>query len=106
MTLISKTDVSVPVTVQARADLTPARAFEVIVPIDSSPVFTSWGPFPGVRSATNQTGARDHVGASLNPDLSGGSTATETAHRELPLRKRWRSSPHQSELLSHAQTRW
>lgn len=78
MTLISKTDASVPVTVQARADLTPARAFEVILPIDLSQVFTGWGPFPGVRGATNQTGAWDHVGASRNPDLSDGSTATET----------------------------
>jgi hypothetical protein len=77
MALISATDVSVPVTVQARTDLTPTQAFEVIVPIDLSLVFTGWGPFPGVRGANNQTGAWDHVGASRNPDLSDGSTANE-----------------------------
>jgi hypothetical protein len=77
MTLISRTDRTVPVTVQARTPVAPGSAFDIVVPIDLSRVFHGWGPFPGVRGAKNQTGAWDHVGASRNPDLSDGSTATE-----------------------------
>jgi len=76
--LISAADATVPVTVQARAQVAPDKAFEVIVPIDLSLIFSGWGPFPAVRGSNNQAGAWDHVGASRNPDLSDGSTATET----------------------------
>ena len=41
-------------------------------------MFKGWGPFPAVRGVKNQTGAWDHVGASRNPVLSDGTTATET----------------------------
>lgn len=67
-----------PVTVQALTTVGPTATFEIVVPIDLSLVFGGWGPFPGVRGASNQTGAWDHVGASRNPDLTDGSTATET----------------------------
>lgn len=79
MTLISAADTSVPVTVQRRSPLNPVLAFDIIVPIDLSLVFARWGPFPGVRGVNNQTGAWDHVGVSRNPDLTDGSTATETS---------------------------
>lgn len=77
MTLINDADVSVPVTVQTRTTLSPPEAFDIIVPIDLSRVFTGWGPFPGVRGAKNQTGAWDAAGQSRNPDLTDGSTAVE-----------------------------
>lgn len=77
MTLITDKGRTVPVTVQARAALPPNHAFDIIAPIDLSLVFKGWGPFPAVRSVKNQTGAWDHAGASRNPDLSDGSTATE-----------------------------
>jgi len=77
MTLINNGDVTVPVTVQTRTTLSPRAAFDIIVPIDLSLVFTGWGPFPGVRGAKNQTGAWDAAGQSRNPDLSDGSTAVE-----------------------------
>ncbi|MEV5809799.1 SRPBCC family protein [Streptomyces parvulus] len=75
--LIGKGDVTVPVTVQTRTSLSPRQVFDVIVPIDLSLVFTGWGPFPGVRGATNQSGAWDAAGQTRNPDLSDGSTALE-----------------------------
>lgn len=79
MALIHRGEFTVPATVQDRTDLTPEQAFDIIVPIDLSLVFTGWHSiFPGVRGANNQTGAWDHVGASRNPDLSDNSTATET----------------------------
>lgn len=78
MGLISRVDRTVPVTVQARTVVVPAAAFEVVVPIDLSVVFRGWGPFPGVRGVQNQTGRWDHVGASRNPRMTDGSTATET----------------------------
>lgn len=77
MTLITSTDITVPVTVQTRTILSPEDAFRIIVPIDLSLVFKGWGPFPGVRGANNQTGAWDAAGQSRNPDLSDGTTAFE-----------------------------
>ena len=77
MTLIYGTDHTVPVTVQARTRLSPEDAFRIIAPIDLSLVFSGWGPFPGVRGATNQTGDWDAAGQSRNPDLTDGSTAME-----------------------------
>lgn len=77
MGLISRTDITVPVTVQTRTALSPEDAFRIIVPIDLSLVFKGWGPFPGVRGANNQTGAWDAAGQSRNPDLSDGTTAVE-----------------------------
>jgi len=77
MALINAGDVSVPVTVQTRTTLSPREAFDTIVPIDLSLVFTGWGPFPGVRGAKNQTGDWDAAGQSRNPDLTDGSTAVE-----------------------------
>ena len=76
-TLITAKDKTVPVTVQTRAKLSPKRAFNTIAPIDLSLIFKGWGPFPAVRGVNNQTEAWDHPGASRNPDLSDGSTATE-----------------------------
>lgn len=72
MPLINRTGLSVPVIVQSRTGVTPAAAFEIIVPIDLSLTFRGWGPFPAVLGAKNQTGSWDHVGASRNPDLSDG----------------------------------
>jgi hypothetical protein len=78
MALITQKDRTVPVTVQTRAAAPPQHAFEVNVPIDLSLVFKGWGPFPAVRGVKNQTGAWDHVGATRNPILSDGTTASET----------------------------
>lgn len=79
MTLISASDDTVPVTVQARTTLDPRQTFDIVVPLDLSLVFKGWGGiFPGVRGADNQTGEWDHAGASRNPNLTDGSTAVET----------------------------
>lgn len=78
MTLITKLDKTVAVTVQTRAATPPQHAFKVNVPIDLSLVFKGWGPFPAVVGVQNQTGAWDHVGASRNPVLSDQTTANET----------------------------
>jgi hypothetical protein len=84
VTLVAPSDKTVPVTVQTRAAVTPARAFDVIVPIDLALIFGGWGPFPGVRGVNNQTGDWDRAGQSRNPDLSDGSTATETLTEYVP----------------------
>lgn len=77
MTLISRADRTVPVTVQARTTVPPATAFEIVVPIDLPAVFLPWGLFPGVRGVRDQTGSWDHVGAARHLDLTDGSTGTE-----------------------------
>ena len=46
MTLMNDKDKTVPVTVQTRTAIPPNRAFDIIVPIDLSLAFKSWGPFP------------------------------------------------------------
>src|SRR5579859_6071760 len=51
--LISAADATVPVTVQARAQVAPDKAFEVIVPIDLSLIFSGWDRFQ--RSADRTT---------------------------------------------------
>ncbi|HEY2437389.1 MAG TPA: hypothetical protein VGH93_09415, partial [Solirubrobacteraceae bacterium] len=81
--LISSTDATVPVTAHTRTEVPPARAFEVIVPIDLSLIFTGWGPFPTVRGVKNQTGAWDHAGASRNPELSDGTPVTVARNPRL-----------------------
>jgi hypothetical protein len=82
--LITDGDRTVPCTVQTRTTLPPAEAFRIIVPIDLSLVFKGWGPFPGVRGASNQTGAWDAVGQSRNPDLTDNSTAYEVLTELTP----------------------
>jgi hypothetical protein len=76
--LISHSDRTVPVTVQARTTAGPTSAFGVVVPIDLSLVFRGWGPFPGVKTVSAQSGAWDHVGVSRQPELTDGSHANET----------------------------
>ena len=75
--LFSAGDHGVPVTVQTRTPLSPVDAFNGVVPIDLSQVFTGWGPFPGVRDVSNQTGPWDTVGQRRNPQLTDGSSALE-----------------------------
>ena len=82
MMMINKKDSTVPVTVQTRTPLSPDRAFEPS--LDLSVVFKGWEPFPAVRGVRNQTGAWDHAGASRNPILSDGSTATEKLTEYTP----------------------
>ncbi|GAA4682585.1 SRPBCC family protein [Frondihabitans cladoniiphilus] len=76
--LITATDRTVPVIVQRRIGMSPADAFAIIAPIDLALVFHKWGPLPGVGGVKNQTGSWDEVGRSRNPQLTDGSTATET----------------------------
>ena len=82
MILITKKDITVPVTVQTRTALAPDRAFQPAV--DLSLVFKGWGPFPAVSGVRNQTGAWDHAGASRNPILFDGSMATEKLTEYTP----------------------
>src|ERR1700709_1596158 len=76
--LISAHDRTVPVIVQRRIELSPDDSFAIIAPIDLSLVFHKWGPLPGVGGVANQTGTWDEVGRSRNPQLTDGTTATET----------------------------
>ena len=82
MALITRKDITVPVTVQTRTEVPPALAFQPA--IDLSLVFKGWGPFPAVRGVRNQSGAWDHVGVSRSPILSDGSTATEQLTEYTP----------------------
>ena len=82
MLLITKKDITVPVTVQTRTALPPDRAFQPAV--DLSLVFKGWGPFPAVNGVRNQTGEWDHAGVSRNPILSDGSIASEKITEYTP----------------------
>jgi hypothetical protein len=76
--LIVRTDKTVPVTVFARTSATPARAFEVIAPIDLTVVFNPVFPFPGIAEVKNQKESWDHAGPSRTPTFDDGSQATES----------------------------
>jgi hypothetical protein len=75
--LIGSADNTVPITVQQRTSVAPAKAFRLIVPIDLSSVFHRVAPFPGVKGVANQTEAWDHVGPVRNPQFDDGSQADE-----------------------------
>ncbi|MDQ1022762.1 hypothetical protein QF035_000344 [Streptomyces umbrinus] len=75
--IIGPADNTVPITVQRRTSVAPAKAFRLIVPIDLSSVFHRVAPFPGVKGVANQTEAWDHVGPTRNPQFDDGSQADE-----------------------------
>ncbi|WP_158866238.1 SRPBCC family protein [Leifsonia sp. AG29] len=75
---INPTDGTVPVVVQARSRYTPEICFELIAPIDLARIFQGWGPFPAVNGASGQTGPWNAAGRTRHPQLSDGSTATES----------------------------
>lgn len=53
------------------------KAFEHIVPIDLSSIFTGYGPLPAVSGTENQTGKWDGAGQTRTVLLSDGSSAQE-----------------------------
>jgi Polyketide cyclase / dehydrase and lipid transport len=77
VTLISRADLTVPVTTQGRTVLEPATAFKIVMPIDLPSVLPRWGFFPGVRGVRDQTAAWDRVGTTRRLDLTDGSSAVE-----------------------------
>jgi hypothetical protein len=52
-------------------------AFEYIVPIDLTSIFTGYGPLPSVNGVKDQTGAWDAAGQTRTVLLSDGSSAQE-----------------------------
>ncbi len=75
--LITRTDRSVPLTVQQRCSLPPADAFRITVPIDLASVFPRVPGLPSLTGVAHQTGPWDHAGASRYPQFSDGSQAFE-----------------------------
>lgn len=75
--LITGRDRTVPITLQQRTSITPAQAWEFIMPIDLTRVFKPVAPFPGVAGVTNQTDTWDHPGPTRNPLFTDGSSADE-----------------------------
>lgn len=73
-----------PVTVEQSCPAPPARAFEVIAPIDLPLIFTGWGPLPGVRAVHDQTGPWDAAGRTRTVELTDSSTATERITEYTP----------------------
>jgi hypothetical protein len=67
----------VSVTVRTTTPVPPETAFDGMVPIDLSTIFTGLGPLPAVTGTVDQTGTWDHVGVSRKPVLSDGTTAYE-----------------------------
>ena len=54
-----------------------AAAFECIVPVDLTSVFTGYGPLPAVVGTCDQTGGWDAAGQTRTVLLAGGSSAHE-----------------------------
>jgi Polyketide cyclase / dehydrase and lipid transport len=100
----------VAVTTDLEVKTTIDTAFEVIVPIDLTKIFTGFGMLPAVTGTHSQTGAWDHVGASRTVQLSDGSEACEqlTAYR-APSHFAYRIDRFTGPLrllVSHAEGAW
>jgi hypothetical protein len=64
-------------TVQTNVTANQADAFERIVPIDLSSIFTGYGPLPSVTGTQNQVGAWDAAGQTRTVHFSDRSSAQE-----------------------------
>lgn len=73
-----------PVTVETPCPVPPAKAFDVIAPIDLPLIFTGWGPLPGVRAVHDQSGPWDAAGRSRTVELTDGSRAAERIIEHTP----------------------
>jgi len=76
-TLLGGKGRTVPVSVQTRASLAPARAFDVIVPIDLSVLFKSRGPILGGARRHQPDGRVGPRRRLAQPDPADGLTTTE-----------------------------
>jgi hypothetical protein len=63
--------------VQADIAAPQAAAFDCIVPIDLTSIFTGYGPLPAVVGTRDQTGGWDAAGQTRTVLLAGGSSAHE-----------------------------
>ena len=63
--------------VEVEVKANQSAAFEHIVPIDLTSIFTGYGPLPAVTGIQNQVGAWDAVGQTRTVHLSDGSSAQE-----------------------------
>jgi hypothetical protein len=68
---------SFSVTVQTEVTSLQTEAFNRIVPIDLTSIFTGYGLLPSVKGTQNQTGAWDRVGQTRTVILSDKSSAQE-----------------------------
>ncbi|MGH2907270.1 MAG: SRPBCC family protein [Solirubrobacterales bacterium] len=75
----------IAVVVTRRAQASPERAFDVIVPVDLAAVFTGYGPLPAVKGTQDQTGDWNAAGQTRRINLSDGSNTSERIdHCERP----------------------
>jgi Polyketide cyclase / dehydrase and lipid transport len=68
---------SLSTTIEAEVNADQSSAFEYIVPIDLTSIFTGYGPLPAVTGSRDQTGAWDAVGQTRTVQFSDGSSAQE-----------------------------
>lgn len=71
-------DRAVTVTAQARTNIDPQRAFDIVTPIDLPTAIRRTGPLPGVAEVREQTGAWDATGQTRLIVLSDRSSMRET----------------------------
>lgn len=69
--------VSLAAVVSTQVNASQRAAFEHIVPIDLSSIFTGYGPLPAVTGTQDQVGEWDTVGQTRTVHLSDGSSAQE-----------------------------
>lgn len=68
---------SLSATIEADVKASQVTAFEQIVPIDLTSIFTGYGPLPAVTGIQNQVGAWDAAGQTRTVFLSDGSSSQE-----------------------------
>jgi Polyketide cyclase / dehydrase and lipid transport len=88
------------------ADAPIAQAFDAIIPVELSKVFTGYGPIPAVTETTDQTGPWDGEGQTRTIHLADGSRTHEViAKFEHPTLFQYRVGPFTGafgNLIDHA----
>jgi hypothetical protein len=96
--------------VSARTSARPQTAWETIIPVDLTSVFTGYGPLPAVTGTSEQTGDWNSVGETRRIDLSDGShTGEEILIADQPNHFGYRVGPFSGpigKLVSHADGRF
>lgn len=69
---------AVTISAQARTRVAPARAFDLVMPIDLPSIMLRSGPLPGVAAIREQSGSWDAAGRTRIIELTDGSTMRET----------------------------
>lgn len=94
----------VSVTVRQPVHSSPARAFDVVIPVDLAAIFLGYGPLPAVTGTRDQVGDWNTAGSTRTVLLKDGGVMSEALTRvEHPGRCEYRVRPEKGLLKEFVQ---